>query len=139
MIIFISTVNVYFALGPIRFKGDWDAFYQIFKADQLFGGGWFDYIHSWLKYQTKPNVYIVKYEDVRSQPMVEVQKMARFCDKSLTEEELEKVVNYIQNDCQEEVAIGGWKKYFTSEQNAEFDEIYREKMKDVDISFDAME
>ena len=67
--------------GYVRFPGDWNQFFELFKSRQLFGGDWFDHTLSWWRLRHLDNVLIVHYEDIRAEPERNIIKMAEFIGK----------------------------------------------------------
>ena len=125
--------------GYVKYSGTWDEFFQIFKAQQLFGGDWFEHTASWWDLHHHKDLLIVKYEDVQKSPHEYVQKIASHCGQALTQEKISVIAEYVMTEVPEESAMGGWKDYFTKEQNEYFDKLYSIKMGQSGLTFQYMD
>lgn len=125
--------------GYVKYGGNWDEFFEIFKAKQLFGGDWFEHAQSWWPLRHRYDVMIVKYEDIRVDPRHYVQEIARHCGKDLPQSQVDAIVEYIMNEVPEESPVGGWKDFFTVAQNDYFDNVYQEKLGNTGLTFRHMQ
>ena len=149
-------------LSPLKYSGTWDEFYQLYKSGNVIFGDWFDHVLDWWKHRDSENILFLKYEDMKRDHRGAVKKIAKFIGYNLKEEVIDTVVekstfrnmkdNPTTNPNMAEPIpslfkpgeeqflrkgiVGDWKNHFTSEQNAEFDAIYAEKMKDSGLDFD---
>lgn len=113
-------------------------------------GEWYPHhIRSYYKYKDHPNVYFVKYEDLKKDPVAEIQKLANFIDVSLTEEELADVVNKTSFDNMKKNAghgtkqtnmfrkgqAGNWKENISEQLSRDIDEKFAKDMEGMDINF----
>ena len=152
LVSFYHFYKSYHMFGP--FPGTWNEFFELAKNKQLIYGDWFDHILAWWAFRSRPNVFFLKYEDLKMHPRENVAKLAQFMNRDLTEDELTKIVeatsfntmkknpsvNYLKtedkrNNFIRKGAIGGWKNYFTVAQNEYFDDRYEIKMKGSGLEF----
>lgn len=102
---------------------DWPLFWEMFKADQLCEGNWFDHAKSWLPLVNLPNVLFLRYEDVEKDRVHTVRRVVDFLGKQFTEEEIQKLADVVPFD-----KPGNPKAIFSEEQMKEFNSLYKEKM-----------
>jgi hypothetical protein len=142
------------ALGP--YTGTWNEFFEIIKNKQLIYGDWFEYTLAWWKLRNEPNVLILKYEEMKLNPVCNIKKLANFMDRELTQTQLDAIVqatsfnamkdnssvNYTDNafmtkgtTFMRKGVIGDWKNHFTVAQNTYFDAWYEEEMKGSGLDF----
>ena len=145
-----------------EFSGSWDEFFKLYLAGNVYFGSWFDHVLGWWKHKDAENVLFVKYEDLKRNLRKEVQKIADFVLADIPPASVIDVVaqqctfdgmkenpvanfvwlNHIRNSDEppfmRKGEVGDWRNYFTAEQNATFDALYAERMKDsgLDIEFD---
>ena len=50
-----------------------------------------------LSFQTHSNIYPIKYEDIKANPQDEVKKLAKFLGHSLSDDQINSIVRYLQN------------------------------------------
>ncbi|XP_066494535.1 sulfotransferase 2B1-like [Tiliqua scincoides] len=122
-------------------------------------GCWFDHVKGWLAMKDKPNVLINTYEEMQQDLRGSVERICRFLGKELTSQQIDSVVenasfetmkdNKMSNFSQasdedmdhskgklmREGKSGIWKNYLTVAQNEQFDRVYQEKMKGVNVTF----
>ena len=143
------------------FSGSWEEFFDLFLAGRISFGSWFDHVLGWWKYKDAENVLFLKYEDMKLNLREAVQKIAAFVlpdpppasvlDKvaeqstfgsmkeSLATNHLftsSQFRNLDQAPFMRKGKVGDWRNYFTAEQNAAFDALYAERMKDSGLSID---
>ena len=114
--------------GYIHFTGSWDDFFRIFEASQLFGGDWFQNTLGWLRYKDRENVFIVQYENVLSDPIVYISRIARFCNKQLGDHEIKLMADYAVGEMADGTAVGEWKNFFSAHQKRRFKQLYDKYM-----------
>ncbi len=144
--------------GLGQYKGTWDDFFEIVKANQLVYGSWFEHVAKWWKLQNNPNILFLKFEDMKKDPLKEVTKMAQFLGKHLEEEVLRNIVDHScfdamkanpstngvnnpfndNNICQfmRKGEVGDWKNYFTEEQSQYVNSKMKETLPETGLSFD---
>ena len=147
------------AYKGIDFSGSWDVFFNLFLTGRVYFGAWFDHVLAWWRYQDRENILFLKYEDLSSNIREGVEKIAEFIFANTPPanvlDEVAKQCTF--NSMKENPAanfswvnphrhpdappflrkgtVGDWMNYFTTEQNAEFDAVYAEKMKDSRLDF----
>ncbi|XP_077998750.1 sulfotransferase 1 family member D1-like [Glandiceps talaboti] len=141
------------------YKGPWEEFLQMFMNKQVSFGDWFDHVIGWWKYKDHPNVLYLKYEDMKRDPHKAVRQIAEHIDRPISDDFLNRVVEetsfksmkgrekkeYTFNRAIIDSKIspfirkgivGDWENHFTVAQNEEFELLYKERMKDTDLTFD---
>ncbi|KAJ8040251.1 Sulfotransferase 1C2 [Holothuria leucospilota] len=142
----------------------WDAFFEYFCSDDVPNGPWFDHVLRYWQHREKENFLFVKYEDFHKDLKGNIIRIAEFIGKNLSDDVIEsitqqctiagmrKTYNKIEEDYPEKGkmfthflrqisylrkgVVGGWKEYFSPEQNEFFDKLYAEKMAGSGLSFD---
>ncbi|XP_042305486.1 sulfotransferase 6B1-like [Sceloporus undulatus] len=127
---------------PIFPKRTWDAYFTDFMNGKVSWGSYFDFVKEWDKYIDNENVTAVNYEDLKENPNLEVKRIAKFLGFSLTEEEIQSVVEKsrfktMKESGQETLgafgdilfrkgSVGDWKTLFSESQNKEMDRKFEE-------------
>ncbi|XP_027765681.1 sulfotransferase 6B1-like [Empidonax traillii] len=70
----------------------WDDFFTDFMSKRMVWGCYFEYLSQWNKYADEENVMTITYEELKENRLLGVKKIAAFLGISLTEEELQLVV-----------------------------------------------
>lgn len=136
-----------------------ESYWTLFKNNLLWNTPWFEHVkEGWAKRNDK-NVLFLYYEDTKKDIRGTLIKIANFLDKKLSDNDLNKLEEHfkienfrknksVNNDHFIELGIasknkehqfirkgeiGGWKKYFTPELNAEVDKWIQENLKDTDL------
>jgi hypothetical protein len=130
------------------FKGDFARFCEIFIASHAENGSWFDHVLEWhAECKAKPETHLfLKYEDMYQNPANAVRTIANFLGIALTDEVLANVVkNSSIGEMKQKASIGlnhlrqggygNWRTMFTVSMSEFFDDVYRFKMKDTDLTF----
>uniref|UniRef100_A0A8B9L4H1 Sulfotransferase n=1 Tax=Astyanax mexicanus TaxID=7994 RepID=A0A8B9L4H1_ASTMX len=133
--------------------GDWSSFLQRFREGKMVFGSWFDHVCGWWeKKQTYSNIHYMFFED-----MVEVRSLFLHEVSWKVFEEKEKIRGDVQFDVMKanpmtnlsedgsldfsvsqflrKGKVGDWKNHFTVAQNEQFDELYKQKMKNTTLQF----
>ncbi|XP_077969902.1 sulfotransferase 1C4-like [Styela clava] len=136
--------------------GTWSEFLKNYSSGNILFGSWFPHVLTyWEKFQTdKERIYFTTYEAMKKDMKKEIVAVANFLGKKLTNEQIDIIFNFCTFDstsknkstnyskkCQKFMRkgeVGDWKNYFTINENAAFDELYNEKIKDsgLDIPFE---
>ncbi|KAM9475518.1 cytosolic sulfotransferase 2-like [Clarias gariepinus] len=138
--------------------GDWSSFLQRFKEGKMVFGSWYDHVCGWWeKKRTYSNIHYMFYEDLVKDTGLEIKKLGSFLGLSTSEEERKKIVACVQFDVMKanpmtnlsddptldcsvsqflrKGKVGDWKNHFTVAQKEQFDEHYKQKMKDTNLQF----
>ena len=121
-----------------NFDQDFESFFKLFQEQRLLYGDYISHVLGWWAENENPNIYFVKYEDLKADPRGEITKMASFLGKTLTEAEIEVILSESSfKSMQDNSAVnmvdatvfnlsvskfirkgevGDWKNYFTKEQ-----------------------
>ncbi len=90
----VSLYNFYRVLGPLgNFPGTWDEFFELYKNKRVFYCDFFEYYEGWWRYKNEnpDQVLFVRYEDMKRDVSGVIRKLAAFLDKSLTDEQVERI------------------------------------------------
>ncbi|KAK2907330.1 hypothetical protein Q8A67_006315 [Cirrhinus molitorella] len=138
--------------------GNWNTFLQKFMEGKNVFGPWYDHVNGWWeKKQTYSNLLYLFYEDLVEDTGREVEHLCSFLGLSTSIEEREKIIKGVQFDAMKQNKmtnystipvmdfkispfmrkgkVGDWKNHFTVAQNEQFDEVYKQKMKNTTVKF----
>uniref|UniRef100_A0A672IPT0 Sulfotransferase n=1 Tax=Salarias fasciatus TaxID=181472 RepID=A0A672IPT0_SALFA len=138
--------------------GDWSSYLERFKQGKVLYGSWYDHVSNWWKKkQTYSNLHYMFFEDMVEDTGREIDKLCSFLGLTPSAEEKERVTGGVQFDNMKKDGmanystnivmdfkvspfmrkgkVGDWKNHFTVDQNEEFDEDYKTKMKDPTLQF----
>nr|XP_039254000.1 sulfotransferase family cytosolic 1B member 1-like isoform X3 [Styela clava] len=144
--------------------GTWSEFLKNYSSGNIMFGSWFPHVLTyWEKFQTdKERIYFTTYEAMKKDLKREIVAVSNFLGKKLTNEQIDIIFNFCTFDSMSKDKstnyshvknlvmnfkksrfmrkgeVGDWKNYFTINENAAFDELYEEKIKDsgLDIPFE---
>ena len=145
----VSLYHFYRMLRPLgNYKGSWNDFFELYKAKHLLYGDYFDWYSSWLQYKDRPNVKLIKYEDMHHRMADVINEVSQFLNKPLPENVIPDVIEHLtfekmrNNDMVNgkleplfdinispflrKGKIGDWKSYFNEEQSAIVEERYKD-------------
>ena len=155
--------SLYYYMQNIKlitnFAGTWDDIFELFMADRLYFGSWFDHVLGWWKHRDTPNVLFLKYEDMKKDPHGAVNAIAVFIGCDLKPEVVDSITEQTsfekmrRNDAANyswrapilvpnavpfirKGVVGDWRNHFTAEQSEKFDTLYAEKMKGSGLELD---
>ncbi|CAM5132347.1 unnamed protein product [Natator depressus] len=138
---------------------DFNIFLERFLAGKVLAGSWFDHIRGWYTHRDDFNILFLTYEEMKKDLRGAVLKICRFLGKQLNEKELDTVVenatfdkmktdpraNYestLGNFLEQgkghflrKGTVGDWKNTMTVAQSERFDNVFKEKMKDLSSTF----
>ncbi len=156
----VSYFHHMLAFTAFDFSGSWDEFFDLYLAGRVPFGSWFDHVLGWWKYRDAKNVLFLKYEDFITNLSEGVQKIAGFIFGNVPQPSvIDEVVKQCSFDSMKanptanfswaqefrhpdqapfmrRGKVGDWRNYFSAEQNAVFDVLYAEKMKDSRLDFE---
>ncbi|KAM6083539.1 sulfotransferase 6B1-like [Chlamydotis macqueenii] len=122
----------------------WDDFFTAFMTKKLPWGCYFEYLSQWNKYANDENVMTITYEELKENRVLGVKNIADFFGISLTEEELQSVVerssfqsmknNSLKthgtfgNVLFRKGGVSDWKNLFSEDQNEKMDKVFEEHL-----------
>ncbi|KAM3863092.1 amine sulfotransferase-like [Diretmus argenteus] len=132
-------------------------FFQEFLDGNVYMGSWFEHVREYYTARDQMDILFLKYEDMLKDLRGEVVKLCAFLGKDLTDEAIDHVVEvstfknmktipkanykdlvetkrYAKETMRKGIA-GDWKNFFTVAQNELFDQVFREKMSDLPLTF----
>ncbi|XP_068199552.1 cytosolic sulfotransferase 1-like isoform X3 [Antennarius striatus] len=138
--------------------GDWNSYLKRFMEGKVLFGSWYDHVNGWWKKkQTYSNLHYMFYEDMTEDTEGEIDKLCSFLGLSPSVEEKKQIRGEVHFDSMKKNnmanyssfptmdfkiskfmrkgKVGDWKNHFTVAQNEEFDEDYKNKMKDPTLQF----
>ncbi|XP_025973115.2 sulfotransferase 6B1-like isoform X2 [Dromaius novaehollandiae] len=129
-------------LSPLPSYETWDDFFIAFMTGKMPWGSYFNYISEWNKHVNDENIMTITYEELKENRALGVKNIAAFFGISLTEEELQSVVerssfqSMKENSLKTHGALGNvlfrkggvsdWKNLFNEDQNQEMDKAFEE-------------
>ncbi|XP_070573639.1 sulfotransferase 1B1-like [Ptychodera flava] len=138
--------------SPLEVPYNWQDYLRMYLSkDMRYVGEWGSHVIPWWKKRNEQNVLFLKYEDIVKDLGQYIRKIAAFLEQDhLTNEKFDKIVKLCtfdnmkkdpvdtamilskawkydisSNPFVREGKIGGWKEYFTEEQNTQFDQVYK--------------
>ncbi|XP_056343847.1 sulfotransferase 6B1-like [Oenanthe melanoleuca] len=122
----------------------WDDFFTDFMSKKAAWGCYFEYLSEWNKYIDKENIMTITYEELKENPALGVKNIAAFFGITLTEEELQLVVerssfqSMKKNSEKTHGSFGNvffrkggvrdWKNIFSEDQNEKMDKVFEEQV-----------
>ena len=83
------------SIPAYNFDGNFDDFFEIlFKGDRLKYGDWFEWNCGWWKQGEDPEFLFVTYEEMSANIRDVIHRIARFLNKSLSQEVIEEIIKY---------------------------------------------
>jgi len=141
------------------FEGDIEKFAEYFMNDEVMYSPFFPHIlDAWSK-RNHPNLHFMWYEDMKRDLRGEIQKLANFLEKSLTEDQLDQLTEHLKfdnfeknpsvnNEAPKKMGLfsadgkflrkgktGDWKNYFGPKLNEKIDEWIAKNLTGTDLSF----
>ena len=140
-----------------NFAGNWDEFFEMYKAKHLWGGDVLDFNIGWWNVRNNPNVLIMRFEDMKIEPNEAIATVAEFLGRKFTHKELLDIVekssfssmkkdpkfngaavsryNTKVSSFMRKGEVGDWRNYFSQEQNDFLDRQVAEKCESIGLHF----
>ncbi|XP_034551569.1 cytosolic sulfotransferase 2-like [Notolabrus celidotus] len=138
--------------------GDWNTYLQDFMDGKVTFGSWFDHVNGWWeKKQTHPKILYLFYEDLIEDSSREIDRLCSFLGLSCSVEEKQSVLTQIKFDNMKQNKmtnystvtvmdhkvspfmrkgkVGDWRNHFTVAQDEQFNEVYKQRMKNSTLQF----
>ncbi|CAH1793111.1 unnamed protein product [Owenia fusiformis] len=140
------------ALG--LYDGSWEQFLEVFHKGEVVLGDWYEHVLSWWLHAKDSNIHFCCFEDMKKHPQKEIERLAAFLDKPVSEEITKGIAKATNFDKMRRTAknnqgvcifdqsipkfmrkgkVGDWKNYFTVSQNEKFDKHHSNKIGDIGI------
>ncbi|XP_068097198.1 sulfotransferase 2B1-like [Hyperolius riggenbachi] len=140
-------------------NNDFQKFIDDFLEGKALYGLWFDHIKGWMQMKGDSRFFFITYEELQKDHHGSVIRLCKFLGKDLTDAQIDSVVKHSSFSSMKENKMsnwsqmssdildhtkgsflrkgvsGDWKNHFTVAQSEYFDKVYREKMKDLNMSF----
>ncbi|KAK2866209.1 hypothetical protein Q7C36_002265 [Tachysurus vachellii] len=157
--VFTSSFHYYGMASYLVNPGTADEFLEKFLDGKIMFGSWFDHVKSWLKAKDQDRIFYISYEEMIKDLKSTVTKIAQFLEKPLSQEVIEKIaenclfknmkqnkmsnyslvpeefMNQKKSEFLRKGIAGDWKNLFSEAQTEKFDNVYKDKMKDVIFKF----
>ncbi|XP_072286800.1 sulfotransferase 1C4-like isoform X2 [Pyxicephalus adspersus] len=158
-----DTLTSYFHFDHlVRFHPDpepFEDYVRRFMKGDVGWGSWYDHVKGFWEAKDKHNILYVFFEDIKKNPSREIQRVAKFLGKELSEDLLKKIAKlssfeYMKtnpmanfSEFPKEILdqsekgfmrkgkVGDWKSLFTVYQNEIFQEDYECQMRDTTLKF----
>ncbi|NXL87848.1 ST2B1 Sulfotransferase, partial [Alectura lathami] len=142
-----------FLPDPVSF----DAFLQQFLEGTVHYGSWFEHVKGWLGQRQLLDIFYVTYEELHQDLRGTAQRLAAFLGCPLEPETLEaleqhcsfaamrdnamanytliprEIMDHSQGHFMRKGVVGDWRDHFSPRQNALFNRVYQEEMRDADL------
>ncbi|XP_062855227.1 cytosolic sulfotransferase 3-like [Trichomycterus rosablanca] len=138
--------------------GDWSSYLERFKEGKMLYGSWYDHVCGWWeKKQTNSKIHYMFYEDLVENTGREIERLCSFLGLSKSKEEKANIIRSVHFDIMKanpmtnqsddpsldfsvsqflrKGKVGDWRNHFTVAQNEQFDEDYKQKMKNTTLQF----
>ncbi|KAK2138403.1 hypothetical protein LSH36_3123g00016 [Paralvinella palmiformis] len=141
-----------------NFSGSWDDFFELYKTKHMLYGDYFQWYSSWLQYIDKPNVMLVKYEDMHHRLSDVIKGVSTFLGKNLPENVMDDISLQLSFDSMRhnnmvnktltgnfnmqissfmrKGKIGDWKNYFSQEQSGAVEKSYKDTIEPFGIGLE---
>ncbi|NWR58570.1 ST6B1 Sulfotransferase, partial [Bucorvus abyssinicus] len=142
----LATSFFYFSNGvpTLPSYDTWDEFFTAFMTNKMPWGCYFEYLSAWNKYVDEENIMTITYEELKENRVLGVKNIATFLGISLTEKELQTVVERSSFQSMKKNSqkthgtfgnvlfrkgdVNDWKNLFSEDQNEKMDKLFEERI-----------
>ncbi|KAL7977463.1 hypothetical protein Chor_009412 [Crotalus horridus] len=119
---------------PYKDPGTLDQFLEGFLKGDVPFGSWFDHIKGWMNLKDKENFFFITYEELQEDLRGSVVRISQFLGKDLDDAAIDSVVANASFESMKRIS-GDWKNHLTKAQSECVDQIYQERLKDLNVTF----
>ncbi|XP_031471427.1 sulfotransferase 2B1-like isoform X2 [Phasianus colchicus] len=123
-----------FLPDPVSF----DAFLQQFLEGKVHYGSWFEHVKGWLGQRQLLDIIYITYEELHETLLALEQhcSFAAMRDNAMANYTLipREIMDHSQGRFMRKGVVGDWRSHFSPPQNALFDRVYHEEMRDAELS-----
>ncbi len=135
----------------VGYNGSFDEYFEMYKRGEIVLGDPFDYAISWWEQKDEDNFMFTSYEEMREDIRGVIKKMAKFLDKDLSDETVEKIVEHtsfekmkanpmankseIMDNFIRKGIVGDWVNFMSEDQRALVDSRAKEVREKYGITF----
>ncbi|XP_075185560.1 sulfotransferase 2B1-like [Anomaloglossus baeobatrachus] len=134
-------------------------FFEDFLQGNILYNSWFDHVKGWMQMKGNKNFFVITYEELHEDLRDSVVRICEFLGKDVDDSLIDLVVKHSSFNVMKENKMsnytlisenfmdhtkgsfmrkgitGDWKNHFTVAQNEYFDDFYKKKMKDLNMTF----
>uniref|UniRef100_A0A1I8H456 Sulfotransfer_1 domain-containing protein n=1 Tax=Macrostomum lignano TaxID=282301 RepID=A0A1I8H456_9PLAT len=128
---------------------DFSSFFDMWMDGWIVAGDWFRVAKAWWAQRNRPDLLLVKFEDLVRRPALEIPRVAEFLGVEVGQDDVKRLANALSFDAMKENPatnysgvpgmldsfsfmrsgkVGDWKRFFTVSQSEQFDRIYQAEM-----------
>ncbi|CAG2219606.1 unnamed protein product [Mytilus edulis] len=151
----VSSFHFFTKIKESKWKGTWAGYLNLFLNGKVLFNGWFQHTQLWERVrQNNPDnpIHVLSYEDAKKNPFYEFKRLSQFLQLDVKDSTIMTIAentNFSQIKTSKKaiaehrlgsVFVGNtyplyrkgteddWKSHFTLQQNAEFEQIYKDRM-----------
>ncbi|CAH1790859.1 unnamed protein product [Owenia fusiformis] len=140
-----------------EYDGTWQGFLPSFLKEEVPWNGWFKHVRAYSKKAEEADILLVTYEECKRDTLGTIRKLAKYIGVERSEKDYKQLVEdtriesiqtrnvdynaYSKGGRGSDVMfrqgkVGDWKNHFTEAQNEMFNNVYKDKLKDMTLLYD---